>query len=839
MKAFLCHSSTDKEYVRIVARRLSRARAMYDEMCFLPGVDFRDSIIKGLDSSDLFVFFVSRESLKSIWCRFELGEAERRINTKSLRGALAIIIDKSINYNQLPKWMRPSKAIVQPRPVLAAREIQSSLLSVFKPELKKPFVGRESTLGRFAASLIENVPDASSRIFCIYGLDGIGRRTFLSRALEDNLSLRLGPSVIIDSTRSLDDIYLWALDETEDLVSRKKIAEKMLEFNDLDEKNKYIKIADQLKIICESSFVPCLIDEGGILTDEGWYLDKYISLMGEFMRYDDANIAFIHKRHPRLQDLQARFALTEVSVNPIDPDSMRLLIHQIFRPLNIRMSSAGVDELIDYLDGYPPAAYMSAGYAEKYGFESLLADKSILQEFKARVFARYISELKLSEQGWAILQYLAGEQSLPLNVLSVALAIDVSSLVPIMRELIDLSLIVMHEDSFAISKPVRTAVQRARGLIRKEEYERMASDLTQRFWSGNDASPTIEVVDATLHAVARSGSIDFEPYTDLVRPSIVHRMAKEAYDRKQWGIALTYAERTIRMDPTRSEARVIQFKALVRLEEWPRAEAVLKEIADTGDRIEFYLRGFLAWKRRRYTEAIEHFQSALDAGHQASAVYRDYAECLYRIGQYDRALDKIRVVQGRDPGNVFILDLICRICIDGKKFDQAEEYLKQLDRADVDKRFIYHRKSRFYSEKKMLDLALSEAEKACQAGIAAFEAYAQKADILIDMENYGEAFTLVEDIKKQFGGQRADVQIGLKCKIQIRKRRWREALAIWRTLREQGLPVHQAMLKRILTLKSEDQSLTNEERETAANEASAILIDLPVAGIDTVFENED
>ena len=66
-KAYLAHSHVDKNYVDIVAKRLSRARVVYDVQDFPPGVDFRDAIRAGLDRSSLFVLFASAESLSSSW----------------------------------------------------------------------------------------------------------------------------------------------------------------------------------------------------------------------------------------------------------------------------------------------------------------------------------------------------------------------------------------------------------------------------------------------------------------------------------------------------------------------------------------------------------------------------------------------------------------------------------------------------------------------------------------------------------------------------------------------------------------------------------------------------
>src|SRR5438132_978831 len=112
-KAFLCHSSLDKEYVGHVAKRLGRGKVVYDAMTFRAGEDFREAIRKGLDASALFTFFVSKASIDSVWCRYELDEAHlRRINGE-LQGQLAIIIDPTVTFSDLPNWMQRFRAVIQ------------------------------------------------------------------------------------------------------------------------------------------------------------------------------------------------------------------------------------------------------------------------------------------------------------------------------------------------------------------------------------------------------------------------------------------------------------------------------------------------------------------------------------------------------------------------------------------------------------------------------------------------------------------------------------------------------------------------------------------------------
>ena len=73
MKAFLSHSSRDKEpYVRIVANKLGPENCHYDEWTFEAGLKTLDEIQKGLDTTDLFVLFLSDTSLNSEWVQQEI-----------------------------------------------------------------------------------------------------------------------------------------------------------------------------------------------------------------------------------------------------------------------------------------------------------------------------------------------------------------------------------------------------------------------------------------------------------------------------------------------------------------------------------------------------------------------------------------------------------------------------------------------------------------------------------------------------------------------------------------------------------------------------------------------
>ena len=66
-RAFLSHSSAQKDFVRKVYNSLGASRCVFDECCFDNGQKIIDEILRGLINTDLCVIFVSNESLNSDW----------------------------------------------------------------------------------------------------------------------------------------------------------------------------------------------------------------------------------------------------------------------------------------------------------------------------------------------------------------------------------------------------------------------------------------------------------------------------------------------------------------------------------------------------------------------------------------------------------------------------------------------------------------------------------------------------------------------------------------------------------------------------------------------------
>ena len=843
-RAFLCHSSTDKEYVRVVANRLTRARVAFDEFSFQPGQDFRSEILRHLDRSDLFVFFVSPAALASLWCQYELDHAELARMAGGIEGQLALLIDRAVAYSDLPAWLSQARALREFRPSQAARHVENSLSAILAPEQRRPFVGRQDLARAFTSTL--DSQGYEPHIFVMTGLEGIGRRSHLARVAQDVIDLPLGPILLLGENSSLEDVFARLFDELTEVNDRSTFAANLVAFRALSTDEQAVEIATQLGAVARARSLPTIVDAGSLMErDSGDYSSQWLAVFDSFSRLNPHDyLAVVQRRRPDVQALAFGDRFVVQRVPPLAEVDIRLLIAQLLRRVGLNAEPAAISELGAFANGYPPSAYFAAAQVAEYGLDATLADKSALIDFRAHRFTRFLLGLALDDTDWSMLRYLAGEASAPLGAIATAVDGDDEDVAKRLRRLVDLSLLLVLDNSYGLSPPISEAVVRARGLLSAQWYSELLHKLQTKYWLDDDILPPLAVIDLTLKAALRSGGGTRE-YGDLLRVSSIHDVATESYHRRDWEAAVAFglqAEAIYRaQDDTRRLATVQEtvVKALSQLERYDEADDVLRELEARSVRRAWYLRGFLYRRQRRMRDAASALEGALRVGDRSNSVYRDLADVLLRLGETNRARQMIEVVLDRDPDNVFVLDLVARIEIEGADKGRAERALRALERSDVDERFIHHRRATFFQKAHEPQRALEEAERALavQRHGAAFEVQAVLADILIELEEFARFDALIDELDGRFRTSRRDVRAGLRCKGLVRRRRWREAMAVWETLSEKALPVHRALLASILEVKASDADVPLAQRQQARMEAEGLRSEL--AGVETYFIEDD
>jgi tetratricopeptide (TPR) repeat protein len=457
----------------------------------------------------------------------------------------------------------------------------------------------------------------------------------------------------------------------------------------------------------------------------------------------------------------------------------------------------------------------------------LLADKSGLVDFQIRTFASVLEKLALTKVEWAILRALATEAVLPLEGLAVVVSKSTTDLTSALRRLIDLNLVIPAGTNFGIALPIKFAAQSLAGRLSTDEFAKVAKQLKESFWDKSDTIPTVEIIQATVHALIRSESSELRDFQGFVLPSMLFRSAKEFYDRggeEAWGRAKMLLSQLLAVNPDHKQGLILLFKIHVRLREWAEAERSLDTIRNKKLPEQHYLTGFLYWKKRAFANAVSAFQTALAVGQTSVGVYHGLATCLFRLDNIREAEKVIQKgLQGRRPHGL-LLDLAAQVAIAQKNYSDAEQYIDQLHRVRSDTDFYHHRKATLLNAQKKYAAALPHAREATKSTRRRFEMEATYVDIMIELEDFSNATKELEELDKwgHFAGDKRDVLLGLKCKLLIRQRKWRSAEEIWNLLEDKINPVHVGLKMGILEQQIEDLTTTPGQRATAKTELEKI-----------------
>ena len=191
-RAFLSHSSKQKDLVRQIASNLGKGQCVFDEFEFEAGMPIFNEILKGLNDTDLFVLFVSDDSLNSEWVQREISETKNILDNGHQKIVFPVLIDNSIDVSsdeRIPSWLK--KYLLKPitHHFLITKKIKQRLreLSLERnPNFKAKealFVGRNEMLDQLE-SKIYSIGETKPHSIIVSGMVGIGRRTFLKNALK-------------------------------------------------------------------------------------------------------------------------------------------------------------------------------------------------------------------------------------------------------------------------------------------------------------------------------------------------------------------------------------------------------------------------------------------------------------------------------------------------------------------------------------------------------------------------------------------------------------------------------------------------------------------------------
>lgn len=406
-KAFLSHSSSDKELVEKLAIQLGKNNCHYDKFTFEAGNITLNEIFKSLEDTDVFVLFISNEALSSKWVQKEITKAHVLHSDLRIDRIFPIIIDKNITYEdkRIPQWIRkPYNLKVFDNPVIILKKIRQLLReSNFKKyahlrELNDLFVGRNDIMQEFERKLVNIDNTKPTSIIASSFFEGIGRRTFLRNGLIKTRVIDKWYEPIpisIGSKESIED-FLYKLNFVE---STPEIFKQDFAQQDLKSKiklgTKYIrKFADTNEIL----FV---IDEGSIVLPNHTLVGWFTEIISAPELQNQVCICLISKFKPYGPYIKRLGNVLNFQVDELSAEDTQTFFLQYLNIIGQQLSPDDVRYFLDYLKGIPGQIIYAANLIESMGVtnaKSFVNDIEEFDELRALSILDFLKDDALSSQ---------------------------------------------------------------------------------------------------------------------------------------------------------------------------------------------------------------------------------------------------------------------------------------------------------------------------------------------------------------------------------------------------------------------------------------------------------
>lgn len=800
MKAFLSHSSKDKDFVRMVARVLGELQVEFDERTF--EYEFNVAAIRhALQRSDIFVYFLSKNSVTSTFVKEEASAALEARGRGVLQRVMIFAIDET-SYKALPEWMRDINVVQQMGSAKACgRQIQAALLELAAKE--DPglalYLGREADLAELRRALA--VPPGKTPIYLhAIGYYGIGRRTFLSKSLKELFPRLYSTFVEIGFAgyEGAEELYrrLYALHK---VASLEETGRDLEAFSKLDLQGQVGGIVSILKEMASNGEFVIIIDSGGVYSDEGRYQPLFEELLKQLDSIGRPCLGFVQTR---MMPLSVRHGFPRTFhqyLKGLADDVVKDLVSLSLKELQVEFTEAQVAAVVQHLDGHPYNVRFAVQYILNYGIDTLVSDPTDLIEWKNRRAVDFLVKLEFDDVESDIVALLSEYQYLASATLIEALGGDGAVAARASRRLQEYCCIELREGYFQLAPPLRDAVRRDVRFKRddkwKQEVALLICELVETY-KGEGQVPLQIIESATLVAARSDNPPGF--LATFILPSYLLRVAREHYDAGRRSACLRFCERAFgQRDRLPMEAQIELLRlwglSAIRLTRQDVFASVVSELRKFNTkfarRMIFFLEGFHARLRGSLDEAEEKFLKAWNLARRNESINRELASLYCKERRYADAEAYARAAYEIAPTNPFILDILAEtllgkahagLPVDREELARVLDQLKIYGDAPGSSFFLIREAQQKLRDRKSED-ALQLIERAVDRTPDLLAPYFIRADIHLSSGDIGGAVTDLKEIDRILTnaggfseGDEAAAQ-ELKVRIMLEKRQFKAA----------------------------------------------------------------
>lgn len=673
-KCFLSHSSKDKPgYVELVAMKLGRERCVYDDFTFEAGMKALEEILKSLDSTDLFVLFLSDSALSSEWVDLEITHAKRLSKEGYLSRIFPIIIDSKITYQdiRIPEWMREEynlKYISQP--TVAVRRIEQRLREIgwqFHRGLearREIFVGRNETIESFEER-IDDFDKSTPSCILASGLQDIGRRTLLKRCcVKANLVSKsyTFPVISLDRQEGIEDfiykIYDLGLSKHRELKGfmNKPIEEKLAIA---------IDITKELQSVQERLLI---VDKGCIVNGEGNLTEWFSSILDAIKNNSELTFLIAAKSRLMIHQFRGSDHIYALNVPALSRKERNGLLGRYAKSEGLDLDRDSLEFFSNKLSGYPAQVFYTVDLIKDKGLNKAKKDSNLIVEFGESKVQHLLSRYESDQRKLDII-YLLSEFEFTSYEIAHEIVSDEDFFDDFTEELLTASiceLLGVNGEYIRVNDAVRDHVRRTRYSLPVKYKERLSEHVNRFLETYEEEDKDVADYFYSLKKALIEGKVIDD--THLI-PSHFLKTIKELYDRhKKYKDVTKLADRVLQNEFSLDEgvkhnARYYLCLSLARLREKDR---FLSEVHKINGPEHNFLLGFHYRMQGQPEYALKKLMLAVDDRRTEARASRELVQVLIGLEEFDQALALSKQNYEKYPENPFHIHAYLKAFLNSK-----------------------------------------------------------------------------------------------------------------------------------------------------------------------------
>lgn len=659
-KVFLSHKSEDKDFVRYVAEKIGIDRCHYDEYTFEDGMNTLDEIMSALDSTDLFILFISDKALDSKWVKRERARAKKLLDQGKIKQIYPIIIDSNpaITYadERIPSWMREQYVIRRiTSPKIAVQKIKARLVELtweIAPNLKNQqtyFFGRNSEIEAFEQRRANL--DKPEMVCCVAsGFEGIGRKRFMDHCLKKSHILRESSSynlIQMELHESIEDFIL----KLSDLSSGQDNPSTVMALKTPEEKIE--RVVSLLKSLQDSREIVFVEDAGSLITPAQEMIPWLKSALGSVKSRFVLGIA---SKYP-LKRTKCAPNVFSIRLSELNKNDRINMFREYSEQSGLNLERDTLQTVSGLLTGYPTQIFWAVTVLNEYGSEEITSHLHEIVDYSSDKAATILRHFETNEKAINFLAYLSRFEILSADMLNSAFEID-PELQQIYEEFRALSICNLYGSNgeiIRVSDIIRDYVNRLKHELSPEYKkiidEMVSASLDQKFFEDSDLATYYGTIKQKIVNGAKTNST-------AILPSLYIKSIVEFYNNKRYKECCALCKQIIDdkadLDFDVSLRRVLYTyfcQSLARQHKDEFFEYVNNSVFSKVDQL--YLLGFYYRINGNPQKAIEKLTDALNKDGSRAQIKRELVNVYILIEDYDSALQYSCINYQDDPLNPY------------------------------------------------------------------------------------------------------------------------------------------------------------------------------------------